>query len=277
MTSSATTATRSCDLCLGSGIDELFDSTCGYCSGTGAWTPSPYRSLPKAMTERALPDFGDGQGSTAPAAPAGPAAPRTWGWTKFDGEWAALAPLGSDVDAGMVTLTTKAGKTSEVYVTGKVLARLRYGLVVEMGTAPAAAPAAPAAEQELAPAAAAPTASAEGLDLSGLVSGRYAVPGGDTRLKLEVDVVAKGKWAGWVFVRNAAEYGPSAGERLGAQRPGQTYKGKAAAALAAVLADPKAAMAAYGHLTGTCGACGRHLEDEASIAAGMGPVCAKKW
>ena len=274
MTSTTATGTRTCDLCLGTGHDDLVHSTCGYSSGTGTWTPSPYRSLPKAMAEWALPEFGTGTGSTTEAAPA----PRTWGWTKFDGEWAALAPVGATVEAGMVTLTTKAGKTSEVYVTGKVLARLRYGLVVEMGTAPAPAATAAAPAEELAPAApAAAPAATDGLDLSGLVSGRYAVPGGDTRLKLEVDVVTKGKWAGWVFVRNAAEYGPASGERLGAQRPGQTYKGEAAAALAAVLADPKAAMAAYGHLTGTCGACGRHLEDEASIAAGMGPVCAKKW
>lgn len=275
MTSTTATATRTCDLCLGTGHDDLFDSTCGYCSGTGAWTPSPYRSLPKAMAERALPEFGTGTGSTSEAAPA----PRTWGWTKFDGEWCALAPVGADVEAGMVTLTTKAGKTSEVYVTGKVLARLRYGMVVEMGTAPVQelAPTAPAAATAPEATAAAPAPAAPaGLDLTGLVSGRYAAPGG-SRLKLEVDVVAKGKWAGWVFVRNAAEYGPGAGERLGAQRPGQEYKGRAVDALAAVLADPKAAMAAYGHLTGTCGACGRHLEDEASIAAGMGPVCAKKW
>ena len=33
----------------------------------------------------------------------------------------------------------------------------------------------------------------------------------------------------------------------------------------------------YGALYGTCCACGRTLTDEASIAAGIGPVCAEKF
>lgn len=114
-----------------------------------------------------------------------------------------------------------------------------------------------------------------GLDLSTIPSGRYAVPGGDTRLKVRIDGVAGGKWDGWVFVKDAAEYGQ--GQRYGSQRPGEMYRGKIEDALRAIAADPKAAMAAYGHLTGTCGVCGRHLEDETSIANGIGPVCAAKF
>jgi hypothetical protein len=115
----------------------------------------------------------------------------------------------------------------------------------------------------------------EGLDLTGLPSGRYAVPGSDGRLKVRVDAVDKGKWAGWIFVKDAAEYG--AGQRYGSQKPGApAYVGKITSELAAIVADPPAAMAAYGHLVGKCGACGRTLEDEQSIERGIGPVCAAK-
>lgn len=114
----------------------------------------------------------------------------------------------------------------------------------------------------------------EGLDLSGMTSGRYAVPDGDSRLKVKIDVVEKGKWAGWVFVKDAAVYGE--GTRYGAQRPGGRYQGKIVDQLAAIVADPHGAMAAYGQLTGTCGRCGLPLEDETSVALGIGPVCRQK-
>lgn len=41
--------------------------------------------------------------------------------------------------------------------------------------------------------------------------------------------------------------------------------------------DPAAAIIAHGKLTGICGCCGRTLTDPASIEAGIGPVCAKKF
>jgi len=120
----------------------------------------------------------------------------------------------------------------------------------------------------------APEPSAPGLDVSTIPSGKYAVPGGDTRLKVKVDNVDRGNWAGWVFVKDAAEYG--AGEKYGSQKPGGTYRGKIEDVLRIIAADPKAASIAYGKLTGSCGRCGRHLEDEESIANGIGPVCAQK-
>lgn len=115
------------------------------------------------------------------------------------------------------------------------------------------------------------TATPDGLDLSAVPSGTYAVPGGDTRLKVKIDNVTKGKWAGWVFVKDGAEYGQ--GQRYGSQRPGASYKGAIEDALRVIAADPIAAMAAYGHLTNTCGKCGRPLEDAESVARGIGPVC----
>lgn len=124
-------------------------------------------------------------------------------------------------------------------------------------------------------AAQAPAAPVAGLDLTGLPAGTYAVPGGDTRLKVEIDKPEKGKWAGWVFVKDGAVYGQ--GQRYGSQRPGAAYKGQIEDALRAIVADPAGAMAAYGHLTGTCGICHAPLEREESIARGMGPVCARKF
>lgn len=113
------------------------------------------------------------------------------------------------------------------------------------------------------------------LDLSELPAGRYAIPGGDSRLKVKIDKPTKGNWAGFVFVRDAAEYG--SGQRYGIQRPGSDYRGDIEAQLRTILADPQAAMAEYGHLTSTCGVCGRTLEDADSIARGIGPVCARKF
>ncbi len=111
-----------------------------------------------------------------------------------------------------------------------------------------------------------------GVDLSGVPAGRYAVPGGLTRLKLLIQKPTEGKWAGWTFVKDAAVYGE--GQRYGSAKPGALYTGKAHDALVAIAADPRAAAAEYGHLTSTCGICGRHLEDEQSVARGIGPVCA---
>lgn len=43
-----------------------------------------------------------------------------------------------------------------------------------------------------------------------------------------------------------------------------------------IAVDPQAAMIRYGHELGECGRCGRTLTDEASRAAGIGPVCITK-
>lgn len=113
---------------------------------------------------------------------------------------------------------------------------------------------------------------ANGLDLSAVPSGRYAVPGGDTRLKVKIDNVDTGKWAGWIFVKDAAEYGRET--RYGSQKPGAMYQGQIIDALRAIAADIAGAAAAWGHLTDTCSFCGRPLEDERSVRAGYGETCA---
>lgn len=114
----------------------------------------------------------------------------------------------------------------------------------------------------------------DAIDLSSIPAGRYAVPNGATRLKIEIDKPTEGNWAGWIFVKDAAEYG--ANQRYGSQKPGKLYAGRVRDELRAILADPREAAAAYGHLTGTCGMCGRPLEEESSVARGIGPKCAQK-
>jgi len=118
-----------------------------------------------------------------------------------------------------------------------------------------------------------------GLDISSLVefgkknSVYYAVPEGETRLKLHVRRVTRegDKWQGWIFVDDGAVYGKQ--QKYGNQRPGGTYRGKCEDALRRIVAEPVAAMQEYGRLTSTCGVCGLPLEDETSVAIGIGPIC----
>jgi hypothetical protein len=47
--------------------------------------------------------------------------------------------------------------------------------------------------------------------------------------------------------------------------------------LAEIAADPAGMARLYGKRTGICCCCGKELTDADSIAAGIGPVCAKRW
>ena len=119
-----------------------------------------------------------------------------------------------------------------------------------------------------------PTVKSTGVNLTGLPSGMYAVPNGNTRLKVAINSPDSGKWKGWVFVNDGAAYG--AQTKYGSQRPGQDYKGQIVNELQTIVDNPVEAMRAYGKLTGTCGRCRRPLEDEESVAYGIGPVCRTK-
>jgi len=113
------------------------------------------------------------------------------------------------------------------------------------------------------------------IDLRQIPSGRYAVPGGDTRLKVYIRHVDDGKYSGWSFVTDCAIYGDQ--NRYGNQRPGGLYRGQIGEALQTIVEDHVAAAAAYGRLVGTCGFCNTHLENEESIERGIGPVCYAKY
>jgi Family of unknown function (DUF6011) len=97
-----------------------------------------------------------------------------------------------------------------------------------------------------------------------VADGHYALVDADGVTKFyEVNSPTQGKWAGRTFVAVQAS-----DERY-------PIRGAAAKAiLAAIAADPKAALVRYGHAIGKCGVCNRTLTDEASRAAGIGPVCA---
>ncbi len=114
----------------------------------------------------------------------------------------------------------------------------------------------------------------EGLDLSELPAGLYAVPGGETRLKVTVDKVESGKWAGFTFVHDGAEYGQR--QKYGMQAPGRNYNGGIQDQLRRIMEDPQAARERYAEITGRCYACNRKLEDEESVRLGIGPICRSK-
>ena len=93
-------------------------------------------------------------------------------------------------------------------------------------------------------------------------------------MKVRIQKTTAGKWAGFTFVSDGAAYGEAT--KYGMQAPGKSYRGQIEAQLAAIIANPEAASAAYGMLTGQCGVCNRPLEDAVSVARGIGPICAAK-
>lgn len=98
-----------------------------------------------------------------------------------------------------------------------------------------------------------------------LPAGRYAVENEDGALRFyRVDRPTEGRWAGYTFLK------VQAGGDL------HPIKGNAAATiLRKIEQDPRSASLRYGQEIGACGVCGRTLTDEASRAAGIGPVCAQ--
>jgi hypothetical protein len=113
------------------------------------------------------------------------------------------------------------------------------------------------------------------IDLSSVPEGFYAVPDGETRLKVKIErPTPPSKWSGFIFVSDGAEYGQQ--KKYGRQAPGKLYTGDIKDALRAIIADPRAASVAYGKLVGRCGVCNRRLEDAESIERGIGPICAGK-
>lgn len=118
------------------------------------------------------------------------------------------------------------------------------------------------------------------IDLSGVIDGRY---GDYTDLTSDLKLrISRNDEETIVYVHDAAFYG--FGQEYGAQLPGETYRGKVADHLRAIVANPIAAAARYGQMTSSCGICGRTLEDNkhkgpdglTSLERGIGPVCFQK-
>jgi uncharacterized protein (DUF983 family) len=77
----------------------------------------------------------------------------------------------------------------------------------------------------------------------------------------------------WV---SASGYGSAKYGRIqgGVFKPGRDVTDAVIAQIALISADPMAAAKAYVQITSNCSVCGRHLENQDSVDAGMGPVCA---
>ena len=246
-----------CTVCHGTGEDPDFGGKCSMCEGF-----IPRRGgIGEVLQERRKNNSGAAQKSSSTVAK-----DKSWTlrprWTRQGDTFFVVTPrVMREVRTGDTVTVHKAdGTTSEVTL-GEWYDKNDFGdsLWYE---APR-----PLVQQTLIP--------NTGLDLRSIPSGRYAVPGGTSRLKVEIDVVEKGKWAGWVFVKDAAVYGE--GQRYGRQKPGQTYEGKIEKELRIIAADPVAASAAYGRLTDRCGFCNRPLEAKKSVARAIGPDCYAKY
>jgi len=100
---------------------------------------------------------------------------------------------------------------------------------------------------------------------------RFAAPGaGELALSL---APLTGKNPGAVYVKLRGEY---AG-KVTADGAAHGLTSELVDALRTIAADPAAAGAAYGRLTGQCSFCTQGLTDEGSIEVGYGPVCAKRY
>ena len=98
-------------------------------------------------------------------------------------------------------------------------------------------------------------------------AGRYAITYQGQTAFVKVDKPEEGRWLGYTFINRqaGAEYFPvrNSEARFGMLR--------------SIVADgPREASIRYGKELGECGCCGRELTNPESIAAGIGPVCAKR-
>lgn len=109
-----------------------------------------------------------------------------------------------------------------------------------------------------------------------LVPGYYSVDGKRYHVSIPGE---RSKWAGFVFVSTGSDYHDRKNVATFKPDGSFSYKttehGKKVAR--AILANPRERMADYGRITGSCGKCGRKLEDPASIQRGLGPTCAKSF
>lgn len=97
-----------------------------------------------------------------------------------------------------------------------------------------------------------------------------------------MDKIAKQPVAGWYLV-DGTKYQVKISKATGVAyllHEGTGYmgaKGHAEPILAKIAESGMDLAIAYGKATGTCGICSKTLTDPKSIAAGIGPVCAKKF
>lgn len=111
-------------------------------------------------------------------------------------------------------------------------------------------------------------------DASGIPDGSYALQGDSQLVFYTFRRAKKGsRWEGWAFL--TFQKGPEE-VRLGRINPAGFFLGKGLDALNRIKANPREAMARYGHEIGACGMCGLRLTNEESRRMGIGPICASK-
>lgn len=118
-------------------------------------------------------------------------------------------------------------------------------------------------------AAATPAPAASNRPRTDVPAGRYAIDstGSNDLVFYRVDRPTEGPYAGRVFVKMIV--GGHADQNVAWRNvPGILDRIADAGVMEATIR--------YGHELGECGHCGRHLTDEASRAAGIGPVCAAR-
>jgi len=136
------------------------------------------------------------------------------------------------------------------------------------------------AVQRAAQVAAAPTVNTEAL----FAAFAKATEGGLKRPKMNFDgfVVSMapvtGKNAGALYVKRPGEDGEYLGKIVGGKfLSTRECSDEVRAEVIKLIEDPKAASMAYGLRTGNCCICSRALTDAASVAAGIGPICAGRF
>lgn len=136
-------------------------------------------------------------------------------------------------------------------------------------------------ERREAAAANAPSVAGEGFQRL-LASFQTAVENGLKAPKIRIGALtfspakAASQNAGFLYVKASGEYAGKIspeGRLFACSHVDQVTKDL----ITRVGQDPLAEAVAHGKATGECSCCGRELTDPASIAAGIGPICAKKF
>lgn len=157
--------------------------------------------------------------------------------------------LDTIVSLGKAEFTAEAIETARAAFPGRTVADASDAIDRAKRTADRLKAAAPVAVAPVAPQA--------------VADGHYALVDAEGVVKFyEVNSPTEGKWAGRTFVAVQAS-----DERYSVKNPAAR-----SAILAAIAADPKAAMLRYGAELGRCGHCNRTLTSEWR-KVGIGPVC----
>lgn len=239
-------ADPACHACHGSGIDTAFGGSCGECH-RGTPIRARFADAPYALDERAARPQGNGSTSSTSSSTRGaaPAADAT------STDEAALADWLREQTWSSFAVSLAADYMRRGYFTPKQYAS-GSSMRAKCEARRAEKEQEQRAEREQGPAPIVP-------------AGWYCLPSSSGLRFYRVDTPSEGRWAGRTFVTRV----------IGGDRDCSIRGDQARNVLAAIAADPDAGPR-YGREIGYCCRCNRVLTDEASRAAGIGPICAAK-